>query len=193
VQERSFHNEVIMARWAGFLCAAAVAALVMGEGAARGQDSDFNLDLHANGHATAREIGLPAYPGAKPYKEKDDTSGSADLGMVLNSFHFRLQVASYVTPDAPERVLEFYRKPLGRYGEVLECENGQPVGALKETRTGLTCGDKGHVDVNGSDSSTDHELRAGTPQRFRIVAIDTSTGGQTKFGLVALEVPKDAN
>ncbi|HEX3663498.1 MAG TPA: hypothetical protein VHU89_18830 [Acidobacteriaceae bacterium] len=181
-----------MSRWAGFLCAAAVAALVMGAGSARAQDSDFNLDLHANGHATAKAIGLPAYPGATPYKEKDDDSGSADLGMVLNSFHFRLQVASYVTQDAPDRVLAFYRKPLARYGEVLECDHGKPVGSLKVTRSGLTCGDKGHVDVNGSDSSTDHELRAGTPQQFRIVAIDNDVAGQTKFGLVALELPKDA-
>jgi hypothetical protein len=179
-----------MDRWAGWSCAVAAAALVMCAGAARAQDSDFNLDMHAHGHATAREIGLPEYPGAKPYKEKDN-DGSADLGLVLNSFHFRLQVASYVTPDAGERVLEFYRRPLGHYGEVLECDHGKPVGELKETRTGLTCGDKGHVDVNGSDSSTDHELRAGTPERFRIVAIDKSEGGQTKFGLVALEVPKD--
>ncbi|HEY1809480.1 MAG TPA: hypothetical protein VGG42_13010 [Acidobacteriaceae bacterium] len=181
-----------MDRWAGSFCAVAVVALVMGGGAARAQDSDFHLDMHANGHATAREIGLPEYPGAKPYKEKDDDNGSADLGMVLNSFHFQLQVASYTTPDSAEKVLKFYRKPLSRYGEVLECDHGQAVGGLEKTRSGLTCGKNGHVDVNGSDSSTDHELRAGTPERFRIVAIDKSDGGQTKFGLVALELPKDA-
>lgn len=178
----------------GWLCGAAVAALLVSAGSARAQDSDFNLDLHANGHATAQAIGLPAYPGAKPYKEKDDDSGSADLGMVMNSFHFRLLVASYITPDSAERVLDFYRKPLARYGEVLECDHGQPVGSLKETKSGLTCGDKGHVQINTSaDSSTDRELRAGTPLKFRIVAIDSSVAGQTKFGLVSLELPKEAN
>jgi hypothetical protein len=176
-----------------WLCAAVVAAFMICGASLHAQDADFNLDLHANGHATAQAIGLPAYPGAKPYKDKADDSGSADLGMVLNSFHFQLQVASYVTPDPSRKVLEFYRKPLARYGEVLECDHGQPVGDLKETRSGLTCGDKGHVQINGtSDSSTDHELRAGTPQQFRIVAIDNSVAGETKFGLVALELPKDA-
>jgi hypothetical protein len=170
-----------------------MAVLMIGAGTLRAQDSDFNLDLHANGHATAKAIGLPEYPGAKTYKEKDDDSGSADLGMVLNSFHFRLLVASYITPNAADRVLDFYRKPLARYGEVLECDHGQAVGRLKETKSGLTCGKNGHVDVNGSDSSTDRELRAGTPQRFRIVAIDNSVAGQTKFGLVSLELPKDAH
>ncbi len=180
-------------RMRGWFCAVALVGFISG-GSLFAQDSDFQLDLHANSHATAQAIGLPAYPGAKLYKAKDDDSGAADFGMVLNSFHFRLQVASYLTPDAPEKVLEFYRKPLGRYGEVLECEHGKPVGALTETRSGLTCGDKGKIQINDTaDSSTDHELRAGTPQRFRIVAIDTGVAGQTRFGLVALELPKDTH
>ena len=181
-----------MTRLVGWICAGAVTFLAMSGGSLRAQDGDFNLDLHANGHATAQAIGLPEYPGAKPYKEKDDDSSSADLGMILNSFHFRLQVASYLTPDSGERVLDFYRKPLSRYGEVLECDHGHPVGSLQQTNTGLTCGDKGHVQINGSaDSSTDRELRAGTPLKFRIVAINSSVDGQTKFGLVSLEMPRE--
>lgn len=184
------NRRMVVADW---LCAAGLVALAIGGGSLRAQNSDFRLDLHANGHVTAQAIGLPAYPGAKPWKEKQDDSGAADLGMVLNSFHFQLQVASYVTPDGAQKVLDFYRKPLSRYGEVLECDHGKPVGALRETRSGLTCGDKGHVQIGESeDSSTDHELRAGTPQRFRIVAIDTTDAGETKFGLVSLELPKDS-
>jgi hypothetical protein len=48
--------------------------------------------------------------------------------------------------------------------------------------------------VNGSgDSSTDHELRAGTPLRFRIVGISDAKDGKTRFGLVYLELPKDSD
>jgi hypothetical protein len=43
--------------------------------------------------------------------------------------------------------------------------------------------------VNGSDS--DHELRAGKPEQFWIVGIDDADNGKTKFGLVALVLPKD--
>ena len=42
---------------------------------------------------------------------------------------------------------------------------------------------------NGSDS--DHELRAGMPEQFRIVGVDSTENGKTKFGLVALVLPKD--
>jgi hypothetical protein len=157
-----------------------------------GQNSDFNLSAHVNSHATAKDIGLPEYPGAQPYKDKDSDSSSADLGFALNSFHFSVQAASYVTTDSPEQVLAFYRKPLAKYGEVLECDHGKPVGALTVAKSGLTCGDQknGHMSINGSDS--DHELRAGAPERFRVVGIDSSQAGQTKFGLVALVLPKDS-
>ena len=155
------------------------------------QNSDFNLNVHANSHATAKDIGLPVYPGATLFKDKDSDSSSADLGLFLNSFHFSIKAASFVTTDSPQHVLEFYRKPLAKFGEVLECDHGKPVGSLTVTKTGLTCGDSknGGMTVNGSDS--DHELRAGTPEYFRMVGVDGTANGKTKFGLVALVLPKD--
>ena len=156
-----------------------------------GQNSDFNLNVHANSHATAKDIGLPVYPGATPFKDKDSDSSSADLLFFLNSFHFSVKAAKFVTTDSPERILEFYRKPLAKFGEVLECDHGKPVGSLTMAKSGLTCGDRksGRMTVNGSDD--EHELRAGTPEQFRIVGIEGAESGKTKFGLVALVLPKD--
>lgn len=155
------------------------------------QNSDFNLDLHANSHATAKDIGLPVYPGATPFKDKDSDSSAADLGFVLNSLHLNIKTVSFVTTDSPDQVLKYYRKPLAKYGEVLECNHGKPVGSLTATRSGLTCGDykDGHMTVNGIGDGD--ELRAGTPEHFRVVGIDRTEAGKTKFGLVALVLPKD--
>jgi hypothetical protein len=155
------------------------------------QSTDFNLNVHANTHATAKDIGLPVYPGATPFKDKDSDSSSADLGFLLNSFHISVKAVSFVTTDSPEHVLEFYKKPLAKFGEVLECDHGKPVGSLTVTKSGLTCGDhkSGHMTSIGSDS--DHELRAGMPEQFRIVGVDSTENGKTKFGLVALVLPKD--
>ena len=170
--------------------AIALAAAVAFTAPCFAQNSDFNLNAHANSHATARDIGLPVYPGATPFRDKDNSS-AVDMGVVLNSFHINLQVATFVTTASPEQVLEFYRKPLAKYGEVLECAHGKPVGSLAVTRSGLTCGnDKNSgIKVNGSDM--DHELRAGTPEHFRIVGIDSTEPGKTKFGLVAMVLPKE--
>jgi hypothetical protein len=154
-----------------------------------GQNSGVNLALHANSHASAADIGLPAYPGATLYKDADNDS-AADLGLTVGDFHFSLMAVNYVTTDSPAQVLSFYRKPLSRYGEVLECDHGKPVGALTVTRSGLTCG---HVQVSGNtNSSTDHEIRAGSLHQYRIVGIDESHPGATHFGLVYLDLPRDS-
>ncbi len=156
-----------------------------------GQNSDFNLNVHAKSNVTAKDIGLPVYPGATPFKEKDSDSSSADFLFWLNSFHLSVKAASFVTTGSPDHVLESYRKPLARFGEVLECDHGKPVGSLTATKSGLTCGDptSGRMGMVGSGS--DRELRAGTPEQSWIVAVDGAEKGKTKFGLVALVLPKD--
>lgn len=185
---------------AGFLAAVLLSVCSMGFA----QDSNkkasgLNLALHANSHASAADIGLPAYPGAVPYAPPDDNGkkdndSSLDMGLTFGDFHFSVVVAGYETSDSPEKVLEFYRKPLSRYGEVLECDHGSPVGKLTITDSGLTCSNEhsGHVQVNGSaNSSDDHELRVGTPHKYRVVGIDKPQSGKTHFALVYLELPKD--
>jgi hypothetical protein len=182
---------------------AAVTVVCAASLSAKAQSSGFNFGVHANDKVTAADVGLPAYPGATVYKEKPDDSSSADLGFTWGDTHFRVMVASYETSDAADRVLAFYRKPLSKYGQVLECSHGKPVGALKVTDTGLTCDDdkkdsddKGHdgIQMNGVNSSDDHELRAGSPHKFRLVGIDEKKSGEkTRFGLVYLELPKDSN
>jgi 2-polyprenyl-6-methoxyphenol hydroxylase-like FAD-dependent oxidoreductase len=53
-------------------------------------------------------------------------------------------------------------KPLAKFGQVLECDHGKPVGSLNVTKSRLTCGDRksGHMTVNGSDAITNWGLAA---------------------------------
>jgi hypothetical protein len=115
------------------LCAA---ILFCGGTASFAQNSDDRLELHANSHASAADIGLPAYPGATFYKDTNNDS-AVDLGLNLGDFHFTLKAANYVSSDSPARILAFYRKPLSRYGEVLECDHGKPVGRTLSRATDL--------------------------------------------------------
>jgi hypothetical protein len=177
--------------FAALLATALFAAIpFFGSAVSLGQNSGVNLALHANSHASAADVGLPAYPGATLFKDTDNDS-AADLGLTLGDFHFSLMAANYVTSDSPAQVLAFYRKPLSRYGQVLECDHGKPVGALTVTRSGLTCG---HVQISdNTNSSSDHEIRAGSPHQYRIVGIDQSHPGSTRFGLVYLDLPKEGS
>ncbi|MGO9317303.1 MAG: hypothetical protein ACLPXT_09860 [Terracidiphilus sp.] len=169
------------------------AVLVCGGAVSVAQNSDFKLELHANKHASAVEIGLPAYPGATLAKETDEDN-TADLGFTFGDTHFRIMVAKYRTTDTPESVLAFYRKPLAHYGDVLECNDGKPVGGLTVTQSGLGCSKQKEGGLTVTDhglSSGGHELRVGSPLQFRVVCIDESQPQSTHFWLVYTELPKD--
>jgi hypothetical protein len=62
---------------------------------------------------------------------------------------------------------------------------------LTMTKSGLTCGDHNGKQMTPNGSDGDYELRAGSPERFRIGAVDSTDPEKTKFGLVALVVPKE--
>jgi len=145
------------------------------------------MQVKTNDDAVLQGMGLPAYPGAVLVK-KDNDHGAADVNMNFGSFHLRVKAASYRTPDSPDKVEAFYRKALGRYGDVIKCSNDKPVGEPLHTVEGLTCdNDNKHVAID-DDMSRKMELKAGSKQHQHIVAINPEGTG-TKLGLVALDLP----
>jgi len=174
--------------------AATLACTLFCAAASAQNKSGFDMSAHASSNISAADIGLPAYPGAVPAKDKDDDSNSADLGFSMGDFHFKMLVASYRTSDSSAQVLAFYRKSLAKYGDVIECNHGKPVGSPAVAKSGLTCSDHNDGESKGDVSMDGPELRAGTPHHFRVVGIDSdSHPGATKFGLVYLELPRDNN
>ena len=155
------------------------------------QSTGAHFEVHANQDVSAAHIGLPEFPGARA---ASDSSGdaNADVGFDLGDVHFRLLVSKYVTIGTTADVLQFYRKALSRYGDVLECVGGRAYGPLTSTRGGLTCSnDEGgkHLHIE----TDTHELRAGTRERFRIVAVEPERAGDTRFTLLLMEVPKSTS
>ena len=146
------------------------------------------MSVKTNDAAVVEGLGLQVYPGAELVK-KDKNNGAADVNMSFGSFQLRVKAASYRTQDSPDQVTAFYRKALGRYGDVILCQNDKPVGSSTQTAEGLTCdNEKGnHISVN-DDMSGKMELKAGSKLHQHIVAIDPEGNG-TKFGLVALDLP----
>lgn len=145
------------------------------------------MQVKTNDDTVLQSMGLPAYPGAVLVK-KDNDHGAADVNMNFGNFHLRVKAASYRTTDSPDKVEAFYRKALGRYGDVIQCSNDRPVGEPTHTAEGLTCdNDKKHVSIN-DDMSRKMELKAGSKQHQHIVAINPEGTG-TKLGLVALDLP----
>lgn len=146
------------------------------------------VEVKTSDKADVTGIGLPIYPGAELVK-KDKNNGSADVNLSFGKFQLRVKAASYRTPDAPDKVSDFYRNAMKRYGTVIQCNHDNPVGTPIQTDQGLTCSDGNgrHVEVN-ADATGKTEFKVGSKQHQRIVAVDPDGSG-TKFGLVVLDLP----
>src|SRR5579859_941738 len=72
----------------------------------QGPDTDAGLIVSAR--ATAKEVGLPIYPGAVPHKDSDkNDSPAANLGLWGSSFGFKLVVLKMESKDAPRKVADY--------------------------------------------------------------------------------------
>ena len=166
---------------------------------ADGEDKNVQIDtpfggVHVNTDQTsAADLGLPVYPGAQPSKN-DDKHKSADVHLGFGEWELRVRAVSYSTPDEKDKVVAFYKKALGRYGDVITCQGTTPVGTPINTSEGLTCAnDKGgnvQIDRNDYGSGKNSlELKAGSKRHQHIVGFEEPKDGQTRFALVALDLP----
>ena len=183
------------------------------EKGANGEDKKVQIDtpfggIHVNtDQTTAADLGLPVYPGATLVKGDGDHK-SADVRLGFGEWELRVKAVSYQTPDSEEKVTAFYKKALGRYGDVITCQDKAPVGKPTATSEGLTCEDK--VDTvrthstsqdigNGKtvfhsesiDSKNELQLKAGSKRHQHIVGFDNPKEGMTRFALVALDLPAE--
>jgi hypothetical protein len=136
--------------------------------------------------ATAKDVGLPVYPGAKAHKDEKNDSPAVQMGLWGSTFGFKLAVMKMESNDAPEKIAEFYRKALTKYGAVLNCSDpSQKEGAKEKNGSSnkLECGDdkpeKGGL-----------VFKAGTKEKQHIVGIQPNGQG-TVFQLVYVEARGD--
>ena len=197
---------------AGLLACLALAAGVAGcriqtEKGANGQDKNVQVDtpfggVHVNtGQTTAADLGLPVYPGARIAPDSDDDK-SADVHMGFGDWEMRVKIVNYSVADNQDKVAAYYKKALDRYGDVISCQDGVPVGTPAKTSEGLACDNKGQMNVtvgdrgvsagNQSSNEKGYQLRAGSVRHQHIVAFESSAPGQTRFTLMAIDLPSFA-
>ena len=145
-------------------------------------DSDTDQEgfgIVASKRASAKDVGLPMYPGAREHKDKSEDSPAVKFGLWGGNSGFKLAVLKLESNDGPEKVAAFYRKALAKYGKVLDCRGSSKV----------TTGDnKGSSsDELGCDDDQPENgelvLKAGTKQEQHVVGIKSSSG-LTQFQLV---------
>lgn len=184
----------------------ALLALVAGcrvrtEKDANGKEKTVQVDtpfggVHVNtDETTAADLGLPVYPNAEIIKD-DDKHKSADVHMGFGEWQLRVRAVSYSSADSEDKVAAFYKKALGRYGDVLTCQGNAPIGTPTVTAEGLNCANSGkhgnfefNGNKNGIPNSAGMQLKAGSKRHQHIVAFEDQREDKTRFALVALDLP----
>src|SRR6266446_5071977 len=136
----------------------------------QGPETDAGLVLSTR--ATAKEVGLPIYPGSIPHKDqdKDNDSPATKLGLWGASFGFKLVVLKMESKDTPRKVADYYQKALAKYGTVLDCTNAAKTQASHDDKS-----DKGGM-----------LFKAGTKEKQHIVGVEPNGTG-TVFQLLYIE------
>ena len=181
------------------LLAAAAGCRVKVDKDANGQDKNVQVDtpfggVHVNtNQTTAADLGLPVYPGAQIVEDKDHDK-SADVHLGFGKWELRVKAVSYATGDKQEQVIAFYKKALGRFGEVLTCQQKTAVGKPSVTSEGLTCEDQKNMNFQLGDQSVGTgkglELKAGSKNHQHIVGFEEAESGRTRFTLISLDLPE---
>ncbi|HEY6274210.1 MAG TPA: hypothetical protein VIX19_19680 [Terriglobales bacterium] len=136
---------------------------------------------------TAKDVGLPIYPGAQQRKDTTGDSSGFEMGLWGGSSGFKLVVLKLESDGSPEKIAAFYRKALARYGQVLDCSQAatKPEKAESHHANQIECEDD-------RPATGGFALKAGTKQNQHLVAVEPS-GKHTNISLVYLWTPKSEN
>jgi len=156
--------------------------------AARGAQDKDGAGVVFSKQATSKEVGLPVYPGAKAHKDEKDDSPSMQMGLWGSTFGFKLAVMKMESNDTTEKIAEFYKRALAKYGPVLNCSGPSSKAGAKDkggSSNKLACDDdkpeKGGL-----------VFKAGTKEKQHVVGIQPNGQGSL-FQLVYVEARNDDN
>lgn len=129
------------------------------------------------------DTGLNVYPGATLAVKPGHDHDQANVNISSPWGHLKVVALNYHSDDAPQKVLDWYRKDLQqKYGKFLECKGGD-VSFHDRDRSDsnqLTCGsergDHKNFNYNSEDKNT-LELKTGTDDKQHIVAVKSEDGG----------------
>ena len=121
------------------------------------------------------DTGLAQYPGSRLKEKSKNDTNSANVDLSFGPFGMKVAAATYLTEDSEDKVLDFYRKEMSKYGKVLECKGG----SIDDHNDELVCSSSKHGE--------EIELGTGNKMRRRIVGVKKN-GTQTEFSLVYLQL-----
>ena len=123
------------------------------------------------GNSDIKATGLPLYPGAH-LRKNDEGENSANVNISSSMFGLKVVAQKYESDDTPEKVLAFYHKQMGKFGDVIECSRGFDINFHHHDKDdAVTCEGSGH--------DYDKALKAGTQNNQHIIAVKTNGSGSS--------------
>ncbi|HWS18665.1 MAG TPA: hypothetical protein VN223_11645 [Candidatus Elarobacter sp.] len=171
----------------GFFCVVALAGCTVtthDKGDGKKDDVDIRTPFGSlsvkEGASDVKDTGLSPYPGARLASDKDDEHRhSANVNISSSLFGLKVVALKYESDDASDKVLAFYRKEMGKYGKVVDCTGGFNMNFHHRDKDAeVTCDDH-----NGSGHEYKEQLKVGTENNQRILAIKPKNSG-SEFTLV---------
>jgi hypothetical protein len=131
------------------------------------------------GASDVKDTGLSQYPGARVATNDDDRHHSANVNISSSLFGLKVVALKYQSDDPYDKVLSLYLKEMGKYVKVVDCTGGFNMNFHHHDQDAeVTCDDR-----SGSDHGYKEELKVGTENNQRVVAVKPRNGG-SEFTLV---------
>jgi hypothetical protein len=150
-----------------------------------GQDKQVDIStpvggIHVSKDASAGDVGLAVYPGARLKQKDGGDDKSANVNISGFGFGIKVVALEYESDDAPEKLLAFYRDQLKKYGStILECHT-----AHLDVNADMKGSDRNSHELSCEGSSGSNvELKVGTKENQHIVAVEPEGKGSS-FSLV---------
>jgi len=143
------------------------------------------------GATDIKDTGLSPYPGARvATSDDDDRHHSANVNISSSLFGLKVVALKFQSDDPSDKILAFYKKDMGKYGNVVDCTGGFNMNFHHHDKDAeVTCDNH-----SGSEHGYKEELKVGTENNQRVIAVKPSGNG-TEFTLVYVRAwgNKDTN
>jgi hypothetical protein len=161
-----------------------------------GEDKKVDIEtpvggIHVSKGADVRDTGLPVYPGAREKQTtKNGEEKSANVNIAGPGFGLKVVAVEFLSDDAPEKVVAYYRDQLKRFGSVLECHtnNNDPLGNYDINEGHDKKKPSNELRCDHDNAGRNLELKVGTEDNQHVVSIKPQDNGKgTDFALVYVQ------
>jgi len=127
--------------------------------------------------------------------EEDNNQSKANVNIDSPWFTLKVQALKYRSNDPQDKIWEYYKKELKKYGRVLECKPGSSdMNITKKNEDDLTCHDDHNNNPKGPHMNLEfytNELRVGTQDSFRVIGVKPDGKGSS-FALIRVRMKEDS-